>query len=471
MNGSDLTPFDRSQLDAALAELAAGADAWNDLGARGRVERIRALRKVIARRAEAVAAAIAAETGKPVFEALAQEVFPVLEFCNYCERRFPGWLRRRGGRYLKPGFLRTHNELIWEPLGTVAVLAPSNFPFSLGLMSAVYMLLAGNTVVLKPSERTPGIAALIGDLLTEAGVAPAVMAVIAGGPEAGRHLASAESVAKVVFFGHAGAGRELERLCVERGIPIVLEMGGGATAIVLDDADLDRAAAGIAWSGFYSGGRSCVGTDRVYAEQPIADTLAERLVREAAAVLAERSEPLVLDDDVIRLVDDAVERGATCLAIPGVGAGAADDESPGRGPAVLTGVPPESPVLHEEVFAPIVAVCRVEGGDEAVRLANEGCPMLGASLWTSNRRKARTLAGRLNAAMVWVNDSSLGLPSLPWGGRGRAGRGALFGKHSLHEAAQLKSVSYGPASGRRPWWPPYSEGKLKAMRLFSRFYR
>lgn len=471
MNGSDSTLFDRSQVDATLGQLAAGADAWQGLGARGRVERIRALRKVIAARTEEVAAAIADETGKPVFEALAQEVFPVLEFCRYCERRFPGWLRRRGGRYLKPGFLRTRYDLVWEPLGTVAVLAPSNFPFSLGLMSAVYMLLAGNTVVLKPSERTPGIAALIGDLLAEAGLALSVMAVITGGPEAGRYLASAEPVAKVVFFGHAGAGRELERLCGERGIPVVLEMGGGTTAIVLGDADLDRAAAGIAWSGFYSGGRSCVGVDRVYAEQAIADTLGERLVEEAAAVLAERSEPLVLDDDVIGLVDDALERGATCLAIPGSGAEPVGDGSPGRGPAVLTGVHADSRILSEEVFAPIVAVCPVEGVNEAVRRANAGCPMLGASLWTRDRRRARVLAGWLNAGMVWVNDSSLGLPSLPWGGRGQSGRGTLFGKHSLHEAARLKWVSYGPASGRRPWWPPYSAAKLKAMRLFSRLYR
>jgi acyl-CoA reductase-like NAD-dependent aldehyde dehydrogenase len=459
------------QVDAALAELAAGTDSWRDQAVRHRVARVRSLRKVIAGRAEEVAAEIAAETGKPLFEALAQEVLPVLESCRYWERRFPRWLRRKRGRYLRPGFLRTRHDLVWEPLGTVAVLAPSNFPFSLGMMSAVYMLLAGNTVALKPSERTPGTAALTGDLLTEAGVAPSVMAVITGGPETGRHLASAESVAKVVFFGQARAGRELERLSTERGVPVVLEMGGGTTAIVMDDADLDRAAAGIAWSGFYSSGRSCVGTDRVYAEAGIAELLGERLVREAIAVLAERSVPLVLDDEAIGLVDDAIDRGATRRTIHAGGAGPANDASPGWSPAVLTGVHPDSTILHEELFAPIVAVCHVEDVDEAIRLANEGCPMLGVSLWTSDSRRARFLAGRLNAAMVWVNDSSLGLPSLPWGGRGRAGRGALFGKHSLHEAARLKWISYSPVGGRRPWWPPYSQGKLKAMRIFSRFYR
>ena len=402
-----------------------------------------------------------------MFEALSQEVFPVLEFCRFNERAMPRWLRPARARYLRPGFLRTRQELVWEPYGTVAILAPSNFPFSLGLMSAVYLLLAGNTVVLKPSERHPDMVDLLGQLFEEAEIAPSVASVVEGGPDVGRYLAGSEGVAKVIFFGRTDAGRQLARICAERGTPFVLEMGGGSTAIVLADADLDLAAAGIAWSGFYSGGRSCVGTDRVYVESEVATDFESRLAREVRAIWREGPCTSIMDDRVVAVVEDALKRGAEYSVRSDISAG----KSAGTAAGVLVDVDPDSLILREELFAPIIAVCRVEHAEKGALLANSGCQMLGASIWTRNRRRGQALARRLNVNMVWINDTSVGLPTLPWGGRAGAGWGSLFGRHALHEAARLKWISRNASSGRRPWWPPYSQAKRRALRILTHFYR
>jgi acyl-CoA reductase-like NAD-dependent aldehyde dehydrogenase len=459
--------FDPKAVAGVLHVLAEGAENWRKTALHKRVQRVRELRRLIARRADDIAARIAAATDRPVYEVLTQEVLPVLEMSRYCERHSPGWLRTRYSWYLRPGFLRSRQRLYWEPYGAIAVLTPCNFPFSLAVMTTTFLTLAGNTVILKPSERVPEVSTLIAELLTDAELAPAVAGVVEGGPDAGRYLAAAEDVAKVVFFGRRQAGQELAEVCTGRGIPFLLELGGGSSSVVLADADLDRAAAGIAWSAFYAHGCSCVGTDRVFLEAAVEDVFLDRLACEAQCVWRQSSLQFTLSASTGVLIRNALEAGAQWLATPeGAGAG-----SSGIAPGILTGVQPGSAILRHELFAPVLAVCTVASGEEAVRQANRGCPMLGASVWTRDRHRARALARQLKVGMIWVNDSSFGLPNLPWGGWGRAGWGTLFSQYAVHEAARLKWVSENPASGRRLWWHPYTSAKLRAAQALTRLYR
>jgi acyl-CoA reductase-like NAD-dependent aldehyde dehydrogenase len=459
--------FDPQVAAYALDRLAAGAPSWAQTAPYDRVRRIRKLRRLIARRCSDIAACIAAAMERPVYEVLTQEVLPVLEMSRYCERHGSRWFRTRHARYLRPGFVRSRQALYREPYGTVAVLTPSNFPFSLAVMSLTFLALAGNTVVLKPSERVPEVAALLAELLGEAELAPTVAGVIQGGAAAGRYLASAAAVGKVVFFGRRQAGSELAAVCARRGTPFILELGGGSSAIVLADADLPRTAAGIAWSAFYAHGHSCVGTDRVFLEAAVAEVFLEQLAGEARRIWRESGTRLVLSETVGGLVRAALEAGAQWLAT----AEDAGHAGAGMPPGILTGVPPASPLLRHEIFAPLLAVCTVTSGEEAVRQANQGCPMLGASLWTRDRRRARALAQQLKVGMIWVNDSSFGLPNLPWGGWDHSGWGSLFSQYAVHEAARLKWVVESPTAGRRPWWHPYTPVKLQAARWLARLYR
>jgi len=418
-------------LDARLRELENSSAGWRDASLRERAHRVRRLRRVIARDADEIADVIATTSGRSAFEAMTQEVIGVLEMSRYCERKMRRWLRSRSVRYASPGFLRTVVHLDWDPVGTIAVLAPFNFPFSMGLMTTVYALMAGNCVALKPSDRTPEVADLIERLVRDAGLAPGPVAVIQGGIETGRALAADPRIDKVVLFGGTRAGQEVRATCQRRGVPFVLELGGGSSAIVLRDADLDRAANGLAWAAFYAGGQACVGAERVFVERAVAAEFLERLTRAAKLAWTD----------------------------PGTAP-----------PEIIADVPADSPLLQEELFAPVVAVCPVDDLDQAVDLANRG-PMLAASVWSRDRRRARSVASRLDVSMVWVNDSSFGLPNLPWGGRGASGTGSLFSHHSLHEVARLRWTADSRAFAHRPWWFPYRGLKVAATRFVPWLYR
>ncbi len=240
--------FSRESGTRLLGSLKEGSYAWRVLDPRQRAHAIRQLRRLMARRSDELARRIAEMTERPVYEALTQEVFPALEMAHYCERRLARILHSRTSLYLRPGFLRSRQTVQWDPYGTIAVITPFNFPFSLAMMSAVYLAMAGNTIVIKPSEAMPEISDLIKELLSETGLAPSIINVLDGGSAAATFLAQSEMISKVVFFGGRNGGNELARICSQRGIPFVLELGGGSSAIVLADADLKRTAAGIAWS-------------------------------------------------------------------------------------------------------------------------------------------------------------------------------------------------------------------------------
>jgi len=421
----------------------------------------------MARRSDELARRIAEMTERPVYEALTQEVFPALEMAHYCERRLARILHSRTSLYLRPGFLRSRQTVRWEPYGTIAVITPFNFPFSLAMMSAVYLAMAGNTIVIKPSEAMPEISDLIKELLSETGLAPSIINVLDGGSAAATFLAQSEMISKVVFFGGRNGGNELARICSQRGIPFVLEQGGGSSAIVLADADLKRTAAGIAWSGFYSGGHSCVGTDRVFVESPVEARFLQLLVEESQKVWDEGIDTSMLEAPISEHILKAIDEGARYIATP-------EGADTGRGktpPGLLAGVTSRSSLLQEELFTPLIAICTVNSGEEAVQIANDSCQMLGASIWTRERRRAHKLARDLRSSVIWINDTSFGLPNLPWGGWGEAGWGSIFSRYSMHEAARLKWISTNPARGRRPWWHPYSEMKTRLARLGAFYYR
>ena len=210
-----------------------------------------------------------------------------------------------------------------------------------------------------------------------------------------------------------------------------------------------------------------MGTDRVFVESAVEVPFLQRLVEESQKVWSEGIELLEPADPLSSYIGEALEEGARYIAIP-EGFEAGHGRTP---PGILAGVKPGSTLFSEELFAPVIAVCTVSSAEEAAQLANSGCQMLGASVWTRNQRRGRELARQLHSAMVWINDTSFGLPILPWAGWGDAGWGSIFSRYSLHEAARAKWISRSPARGRRPWWTPYSKLKMRLARIASVYYR
>ena len=433
---------------------------WENLSLGDRRKLIVRLRKTIVHFQQEISRTVARESGKPVTEVLSQEVTATLEMLRYFETRYPRELRPRGFSCRRPGFWTKANTIVFEPLGTVGLIGPANFPFSLPVMAAAASLLCGNRVVFKPAEKCPSTARLIGLLVRESGFPGPAFETVEGGEEAAREVIERPSVRKIIFFGGYKAGNKVAALCGRHFKPCILELGGSGTAIIRADADLRRAARGLAWSAFYATGRSCLGTKVAYVHASVKDRLTGLLAEEMSRLrVGEALDPTTdvsalreeeAPPSVQRFLGDAKERGAAV-------------RTSGGGILVVLDSPDSTklPLPDGEIAWPLLVMCPVDSDEEALRAANGSAFSLGASIWSRDMRKARALAGRLQASLVWVNDASIGMPQVPWGGAKRSGWGRLFSELAVSELTSTKvvSVENGHFTKRKFWWFPYGRKK------------
>jgi acyl-CoA reductase-like NAD-dependent aldehyde dehydrogenase len=441
---------------------------WSDLSLKVRIKKVRRFRKLISKNARRIAETISKECGRPLIEALSQEVLPVLEMAKHCEKKYPQWLARRKLPYRRPGFWRKRNYLYYEPIGAVAVFSPQNFPFSLGMMTLVYTILAGNTVVLKPSEKSKFVPLLIDELLKEAGlIASGAAVVLPGDARLGQWLIRHPSIKKLFFFGNSSTGKKVADLCRIHSKPFVLETGGGSTAYVCADSDIEQAAAGLVWSSFYTHGRSCVSTEKIYVDEKIAAHFISCFKEKVTNFQKEMMGCMDLEmnnnsnfsrwDD---LIEDAKTKGADIFqaGIP------RSYENKGFFKfTVISNATHSMQVYKEEIFGPLVAIQAVPNLSDTIDKLGKNFQTMGISIWSRNIKKIHALAKKMAVGMIWVNDSSFGLPHLPWGRIDNAGFGSLFSEFSIQEVTRQKWISIHPAriSRKRYWWNPYTSSKEK----------
>lgn len=453
----------REAVERVVSRARIAGAAWGAWPVRARARVLERFRRLLYRRRHEVIELIVRETGKPAVEALVSEVMVVLDLARYYARRGPRVLAERRCPTGDPAVWRKRVVIAYEPFGVVGVIAPWNYPFMLPAGVMLAALLAGNAVVLKPSERTPGCGALLGALLEAAGVPPGVSSVLPGDAAMGAAVVGA--VDKVFFTGGGAAGRAVAAACAERAVPCVLELGGSDPAIVLDDADLDTAASGIVWGRFSHAGQTCVAPKRVFVVASVYEPFVERLV---AAVGALRVGPTpgsdvevgpMIDEAqaavVVAQLRDALAAGARVVA------GGPLEEGSARflPPTVLVDVPLDSRVMQEETFGPVLPVVRVRDAEEAIRLANASAFGLSASVWGRDRRRALAVARRLKAGSVVINDvmSAAGIAEVPHGGVKASGYGRSHGAAGLLECVRPKALVIDRLVGvRQPWWFGYS---------------
>jgi acyl-CoA reductase-like NAD-dependent aldehyde dehydrogenase len=468
MRNQTEAPFE--EVKRATSQIDLGFETWSKLHLKIRIEGVRRLRKAISKNAQRIAIAISEENNRPVIEALSQEVLPVLEMAKYSEKKFPKWLARRHLPYKRPGFWQKKNILFYEPIGPVAVFSPQNFPFSLGMMTLIYAILPGNTVLLKTSGKSQFVAPLIEEILQEAGlIASKAVAIIPGDAKTGQKIIQTPSIKKIFFFGNRKSGREVADLCQQHSKAVVLEMGGGSTAFVCTDADIEQAAKGLTWSSFYSHGQSCVSTERIFVDEKIADKFVSVFKKKVTDFQTEMASVWKEDtnnpQDISRLnglIADAKAKGAEVFQA----AIHSSNEKKGFFRfTVIFDATNSMRVFNEEIFGPFVAVQAVPDLDKAISVSNKNFQSMGVSIWSRHPKKASNLAKKAQTGKVWINDSSYGLPHLPWGGWGDTGRGYLFSEFAIKEVTQLKWVSRHPSrfSRSRFWWNPYSSWKEKLM--------
>jgi acyl-CoA reductase-like NAD-dependent aldehyde dehydrogenase len=326
---------------------------------------------------------------------------------------------------------RVRSTVYRDPYGVCAAIAPWNFPFAMPHWMVLPALATGNAVVLKPSEQTPLVGQAYADLLDEL-LPPDVLLVVQGAEAQGAALVAAD-IDLVAFTGSRAAGKHIMAAAAGRLKRLILELGGKDPLIVLDDADLERAAKFAARNCFRNAGQVCVSTERIYVDERVAGRFVDLLVDETRKLKVGggfepdvRVGPMVSEqqrDHVLRQIDAAVAMGAR------VAHGGAGHRGNFVMPTVLVGVRPDMPIAQEETFGPVACVTPVRDADEAVRLANDTRYGLGAVVFGGDPARTESVARRLDAGMIGINRSVGGAQGTPWVGARESG----FGFHSSVE--------------------------------------
>jgi succinate-semialdehyde dehydrogenase/glutarate-semialdehyde dehydrogenase len=462
------------EVAAAVARARAAQPAWAALPLGDRRRALARFRRRLFERRDEMAALIQRESGKPAAEAMMADVITTLDAARFCERRSRQVL---ASRTMIPGNIalwRKRVTITHEPYGVIGIISPWNYPLLLPASSTLAALVAGNAVVLKPSELTPATAVRFGQLLRESGVPDAIMQVLPGGGATGAALAQAE-IDKLFFTGSAATGRKVAETCGRRLIPCALELGGSDPAIVLEDADLETAASGIVWGRFSNAGQTCVAPKRAIVVDAVHDAFIKRLEATIAKLVvgvgAAGSDvgPMIRTTQVDVLeaqLRDAQERGARV-------AGAARGTGHFFAPTIVSNASREMRVMREETFGPLLAVIRVRDDEEAIAVANDTPFGLSASVWSRDLARARRIAGRIAAGTVHINDavSVVGMADVPHGGVKQSGTGRVHGDAGLRECVREKAIVVDPfPSWRQPWWFGYGAEHARNIDAFARFW-
>ena len=427
---------------------------------------LRKLRDAIFERRDDIAEIVTRETGKPRAEAILAEVLLALDTANFLARQAPRWLRPERVPHHNIALKAKSGWLEFEPHGVVAIISPWNFPFAIPMTELIPALVAGNSVLLKPSELTPATGALVGELIDRAGFPKGLLQILQGGGEVGAAIIEA-GPAKVFFTGSVATGRRIAEACASKLIPSVLELGGKDAMIVLADADLDVTSSAAVWGGFTNCGQACLSVERIYVEQSVAERFTQLCVEKTRKLrLGSPADPesdvgpMIRERELEKVeqqLRDAEQRGARILT----GGNRRPDLGPNfLEPAVVINVDHSMQLMREETFGPVLAIRSVASVDEAIALANDSPFGLSASIWTGNARRGRELASRIRAGSVMINDvaSYYGISDAPHGGPGWSGWGRTHSRLGLLEMVQVKYVDVDRLPRfAKPWWYGYSE--------------
>lgn len=333
-----------------------------------------------------------------------------------------------------------------QPCGVVLSMAPWNAPVVLGCRALAMPLACGNTVVFKASEFCPGIHSMLGEIFTAAGLPDGVLSILhtpdSSAAEVVETLIAHPAVRRINFTGSTRTGRVIANLCARHLKRALLELGGKAPLIVLDDADIEEAAKAAAYGAFAFQGQICMSTERIIVHDDIADAFIERLAALADAITAgdpskdeSRIGPLIGEHAAIRvkgLIDDALQKGARLVA-GGRQQGVWVDAT------VLDGITPNMRVYHEETFGPVASIIRFVDVDEAVSIANDTEYGLAAAVFGRDVTRALDVARRLESGICHINSSTIhDEPQMPFGGVKSSGYGRFGGKAGIDEFTELR---------------------------------
>jgi len=428
--------YEKAQVDSAVQSAHEAKLKWQKLGFNGRKKVLQNWKGVIAKRTDEIAQLIAEETGKPFGDAKLEVSVAISHLA---------WASGKAGYYLKeqrrsPGVLLFNMSAIVQrvPVGVVGVIGPWNYPLFTPMGSIAYALSAGNTVVFKPSEFTPGVGKIIEETFAEVAPFSGILKCITGLGETGKFLCES-SVNKLAFTGSTRTAKLVAETCSKNMVPVLLECGGKDPVIVDKDANLKLAVEYTVWSAMANAGQSCIGAERVYVHKKVAEKFRQILIEavnqlEVGKSYGPATMPKQLEI-IKRHVADAQKAGAKLLI--------GDVNAIGEryvAPVVMADVPENCSAMVEETFGPTIAINEVEDMDEAIRLSNASEYGLGASVFA--KRHGYKIAEQLECGMVAINSafSFAAIASVPFGGAKQSGYGRIHGPEGLYEFTYARTL-------------------------------
>lgn len=432
------------EIESALVGAAAAQADWRLTPVTQRTELLRAMARVLRAREQRLARLISLEVGKPIAQARA-EIEKCAFNCDFYADRAPGWLAD-----VKVEATTSESAVVFDPLGIVLAIMPWNYPMWQVFRFLAPALAAGNGAILKHAANVPQCAIAIEAVMAEAGCPSGLFRslLIESGDVAA--IIEDERIAAVTLTGSTEVGRIVAAQAGKMLKKQVLELGGSDPFIVLEDADLEKAAEGAVKARFTNAGQSCINAKRFIVPESVADRFVALFVEKTAAL--RMGDPLDPDTEIGPLargnlrdqLRDQVQRTLAGGATLRLGGGSVAGPGYFYQPTIFDHVAPGMAAFDEETFGPVAAVIRVRDEAEAIRLANQTEYGLGASIWTRDTEKAKRLARRIDAGVVFVNAVVASDPRLPFGGVKQSGYGRELADFGMREFVNIKTVCVDP---------------------------
>ena len=431
---------DEAGVREAVATARAASQQWRDMGFKGRKKILLKWSTYLMDNVDELAELVSLETGKPTSDAKLEAALAAGHIA-WAARHAESVMRTS---YRSPGLLMANMSATVErsPVGVVGVIGPWNYPVFTPLGSIAYALAAGNTVVFKPSEYTPGVGEYLARTFIDATLVADVFICVTGLGETGKFLCES-GVDKLAFTGSTRTAKIVAATCAAHMTPVVLECGGKDPVIVAHDADIDRAADATVWSAFSNAGQTCIGAERVYVDERVADKFIAKVLEIAKTIHPGapgmgKYGPTTMPKQIPIIqshIDDAISRGATVLL-----GGSNSVKAPFVEPVIFCNVPEDSIAMTEETFGPTIAINRVKSMAEAIELSNATRYGLGASVWS--KRRGKQIASQLHTGMVAINSviSFAAVDSVPFGGVKDSGYGRIHGPEGILEFTYPRTI-------------------------------
>ncbi|MGM0845751.1 MAG: aldehyde dehydrogenase family protein [Bacillota bacterium] len=430
---------------------------WRNTPLSKRLNHMKALRKLLVSQLDEWTELLVNHGNKTKSDALSGDLFPVLDALLFYEKRAEKMLKKR--RRKTPLHLFGSKSFVsYEPLGVIMIFVPWNFPLQLGLIPIISALISGNTVIMKGSEKLDPVSEKLESTLTKAGFPDGVFQVIYGAKEEAQHAID-QKPDKIFFTGSSEVGKAVLKQASQYVIPCDMELSGKDPMIVLEDANLERAARAAVWGGFMNSGQVCVSVERLYVQRSVYPLFLEKVVAFAKELHQGK------DRDFNEMtteegwqtarshLEDAIEKGAVIHTgnIP------PQDGSLHFPPVVLTEVCDDMKLMQEETFGPLLPIIPFETEEEAVRLANDSCYGLNSSVFSNDLNKAEKIASQLETGNCTINDVIRNISNmhLPFGGVKESGYGRYHGKEGLYAFCNIKStmIHKGKRNKEVNWFP------------------